>query len=242
MRAAGFRQSAEDNRDTVARTPLVLIAAHGLSHTERHRLSAAHEAVIDTTCPLVRRAHDAAVELQAERRHLLLIGQPGHVEVRGLIGDLDSYDVIADPTAVRRYEHQRLGIVSQTTTPPDLVAAICTRIQQRNPLADIRVIDTVCQPTRLRLDAVLDLVQRVAAIVVVGGRNSNNTHQLVQLCHEHRTPALHVERADELDPDWFDDVHTVGLTAGTSTLDETVDEVHRALERMGPHRQEVATL
>ncbi|MDP6582250.1 MAG: 4-hydroxy-3-methylbut-2-enyl diphosphate reductase [Vicinamibacterales bacterium] len=235
LREAGFRHSPEDNRRPPARTPLVLITAHGVSQAERRRLSAAHEKVLDTTCPLVLRAHDAAVELQAEDRHVLLIGTPGHVEVRGLVGDLDSYDVVADPNAVRCYERQRLGIVSQTTMPPDLVAAICSRIQEHNPLADIRVIDTVCQPTRLRLHAVLDLVPRVNAVVVVGGRNSNNTRRLLQLCHEHRTPALHVERTDELNPDWFDNVQTVGLTAGTSTLDETVDEVHRALEEMSAY-------
>lgn len=73
------------------------------------------------------------------------------------------------------------------------------------------------------------------AVVVVGGRNSNNTRRLVQLCVEHRTPALHVESADDLKPEWFVDVGTVGLTAGTSTLDETIAEVQRVLERMVTH-------
>ena len=233
---AGFQQSSEDHRSATARTPLVLITAHGVSNAERQRLKSAHKALIDTTCPLVRRVHEAALELQAEGRHVLLIGTRGHVEVRGIVDDLDRYDVIGDANEVRCYESRRLGIVCQTTMPPELVAAVCTRIQRRNPLADIRLIDTVCQPTKLRQRALLDLVHRVNAVVVVGGRNSNNTRRLVQFCHEHRTPARHVESADELDPAWFEDVHTVGLTAGTSTLDETIDEVHRALDQMATHR------
>ena len=229
---AGFRQSREDSRDAAVRTPLVLITAHGVSNAERQRLAAANKALIDTTCPLVRRAHDAAQALRAEGRHVLLVGKAGHVEVRGIVEDLDSYDVIEAPDEVGCYESRRLGIVCQTTMPPDVVADVCARVRRRNPLADVRVIDTVCRPTELRQRSVLDLVRRVDAVVVVGGRNSNNTRWLVKVCREHQTPALHVESAEDLDPAWFADVRTVGLTAGTSTLDETIDEVHRALERI----------
>jgi 4-hydroxy-3-methylbut-2-enyl diphosphate reductase len=230
---AGFRQSSEDSRQAAVQTPLVLITAHGVSNAERQRLWAANKALIDTTCPLVRRAHDAAQELRAEGRQVLLVGKAGHVEVRGIVEDLDRCDVIEKPDDVGVYDSRRLGIVCQTTMPPEVVADVCARVRCRNPLADIRVIDTVCRPTKIRQRAVLDLVGRVDAVVVVGGRNSNNTRWLVQVCREHGTPALHVESAEELDTTWFADVRTVGLTAGTSTLDETIDEVHRALERIG---------
>lgn len=234
---AGFQQSPEDSRDSAAETPCVLITAHGISNAQRQRLKAENKELIDTTCPLVRRVHEAALELQAEGRHVLLIGKCGHVEVRGIVEDLDSYDVIGRAGEVRCYESRRLGIVCQTTMPPSMVANICSQIQLHNPLADIRLIDTVCQPTKLRQRAMLELLHRVDAVVVVGGRNSNNTRQLVQLCHEHLTPAVHVECAEELDPEWFDDVNTVGLTAGTSTLDETIDAVHQALEQIALSRQ-----
>jgi 4-hydroxy-3-methylbut-2-enyl diphosphate reductase len=230
LREAGFRQSREDSRDAAVGTPMVLITAHGVSNAERHRLAAANKALIDTTCPLVRRAHDAAQALRTEGRHVLLVGKAGHVEVRGIVEDLDSYDVIETPDEVRCYQSRRLGIVCQTTMPPDVFADVCAHVRRRNPLADVRVIDTVCRPTKLRQLSVLDLVRRVDAVVVVGGRNSNNTRWLVNVCCEHGTPTLHVESAEDLDPAWFADVRTVGLTAGTSTLDETIDEVHRALE------------
>jgi 4-hydroxy-3-methylbut-2-enyl diphosphate reductase len=141
--------------------------------------------------------------------------------------------VIEKPDDVGVYETRRLGILCQTTMPPDVVADVCARVRRQNPRADVRLIDTVCQPTKIRQRAILDLVRRVDAVVVVGGRNSNNTRWLVQVCREHGTPALHIESAEELDASWFADVRTVGLTAGTSTLDETIDEVHRALERIG---------
>jgi len=230
---AGFHQSPEDARTSAPATPVVLITAHGVSNAERRRLADANKALIDTTCPLVRRAHDAAQELQAEGRHVLLIGKAGHVEVQGIVGDLERCEVIGSPEDVGAYYSRRLGIVCQTTMPPDLVDEICACIRERNLMADIRTSNTVCQPTRLRQKALLDLVNRVDAVVVVGGRNSNNTRWLVHVCQEHRRPALHVEHAADLDPDWFVGMRTVGLTAGTSTLDETIDEVHRALERIG---------
>lgn len=230
---AGFPQVPEHDRERLPPSPLVLITAHGISQAERQRLEGAGKRLIDATCPLVRRVHDAARLLAAEGRHLLLIGRPGHVEVRGVVDDFPDCDVLAHPDAARSYDnHTRLGIVCQTTMPPALVAAICDRVRQQNPDADIRLIDTVCLPTRLRQTAMIDLLPRVEAVVVVGGRHSHNTRALVAFCEQQQVPAHHVESADDLVPEWFDGLASVGLTAGTSTLDETIDEVQRALERI----------
>jgi 4-hydroxy-3-methylbut-2-enyl diphosphate reductase len=230
LKTAGFRQSAENERQGATETPRVLITAHGISNVERARL--AQFELIDTTCPLVRRAHDAAMELQAEGRHVLLIGKIGHVEVTGIVEDLESYDIVAEEKDVRCYAKPKVGIISQTTIPANVVTAICNQIRQLNSTSDIRFIDTVCRPTKQRQSALQELLPRVDAVVVVGGSNSNNSKRLVQLCHDQQKPAWRVERADELDPDWFRDVETVGLTAGTSTLDETIHAVQAALEQI----------
>lgn len=230
MAEDGFRQSPEDCRDANVETPQVLITAHGISNTERSRLQASGKTLIDTTCPLVRRVHEAALELQQEGRHVLLIGKTGHVEVRGVVEDLSSCDVIGEVSDVVGYSSLCLGVVCQTTMPSDKVADIRARIEALNPSADIRFVDTVCQPTKLRQQAMSDLLGRVEAVVVVGGRNSNNTRRLVNLCREQGIPAMHVERADELRADWFEGLESVGLTAGTSSLDQTIDDVQAALE------------
>lgn len=229
----GFRQLPEGGREVAAPTPLVLITAHGVSDAERRRLEAAEKRLIDATCPLVRRVHEAAKALEAEGRHVLLIGKPGHVEVQGVVGDLGRCDVIGAVDQVRRYESRRLGIVCQTTMPPDVVVEVSDRIRLLNLEADIRLVDTVCLPTRMRQQAMHELIRRVDAVVVVGGRNSNNTRHLVELCRRYQTPAYRVESASDLEPEWFADLSTIGLTAGTSTLDETIEEVHQALERIG---------
>ncbi len=214
-------------------TETVLITAHGVSQAERRRLQQAGKKLVDTTCPLVTRAHEAARDLEKSGYHVLVIGKPGHVEVEGIIGDLHDYDVIADACEVRTYASLRLGIMCQTTTPAAHAEAIRAAVAQKNPHASIRFIDTICQPTKSHQAALQKLLEQVEAVVVVGGRNSNNTLQLVRRCRERGLPAYHVQAAADVRPEWFDGIATVGLTAGTSTLDETIEEVHQTLAQIG---------
>jgi 4-hydroxy-3-methylbut-2-enyl diphosphate reductase len=232
LEARGFRMTSETNRRGLPSTPLVLITAHGVSNAERRRLESAGKQLVDTTCPLVRRAHEAAQKLQRDGYHVLVIGRRGHVEVQGVVEDLVSFDVIQAPEEVRRYPHGRLGIMCQTTSTADNVARVREAVAAMNPHADIRFIDTVCHPTKDHQIALERLLDQVEVMVVVGGRNSNNTRELAARCRERGIPALHVQSATDLDPAWFAGVETVGLTAGTSTLDATIREVHEALLRM----------
>ncbi|HZT81008.1 MAG TPA: 4-hydroxy-3-methylbut-2-enyl diphosphate reductase [Gemmataceae bacterium] len=230
----GFRMTAEADRREVPRTPLVLITAHGVSNAERQRLESAGKRLIDTTCPLVERAHEAALKLQAEGRHVLVIGKRGHVEVEGVVGDLHSYDVIQGPEEVRTWPHARLGIMCQTTATARLVQEVRQAVAEKNPHADVRFLDTVCLPTKEHQRSLERLLGQVEAMVVVGGRNSNNTRELAARCREHGIPALHVQGAADLDPEWFAGYETVGLTAGTSTPDAVIAEVWRALLALKP--------
>jgi 4-hydroxy-3-methylbut-2-enyl diphosphate reductase len=84
-------------------------------------------------------------------------------------------------------------------------------------------------------------------MVVVGGRNSNNTHQLIQTSRAAGIPTHHVERADDLQPVWFHNVRHAGITAGTSTLKETVEEVRCRMQSIAdaqtlPEQPEPTTL
>lgn len=226
----GFRRMPEQDRGQAApETAAVLITAHGISNTERARLEAAGRRLLDTTCPLVRRAHQAALRLDAEGCFVVVIGRRGHVEVRGLTGDLRHWEVVESADEVRCYQAERIGVVCQTTTPETLVESVLEAVWAKNPGKDIRFMDTVCRPTRERQEALARLLPQVDALVVVGGRNSRNTRELAEAARARGVPALQVEGAADLDPAWFNGYRTVGLTAGTSTLDETIAEVHCAL-------------
>ena len=137
------------------------------------------------------------------------------------------------------YPADRLGVVCQTTVPRTRRRSSARRSRPRNPDAEVRFVDTVCRPTKDHQRSLVRLVERVEAVVVVGGRNSNNTKELVTLCRDRGLPVLHVQSAGDIDADWFRDFETVGLTAGTSTLDETIDEVDEALRRSARRRHRV---
>ncbi|QEH34370.1 4-hydroxy-3-methylbut-2-enyl diphosphate reductase [Aquisphaera giovannonii] len=235
-RGFAMRPEAERAGGDVPEARRVLITAHGISDRERRRLEAAGNTLIDTTCPLVLRVHNAARMLHGEGYHVLLVGRKGHVEVNGVVEDLERVDVIETPADVRDFGVPRLGLVCQTTAPESLVRELRTLVAERNPDAEVRFVDTVCQPTKEHQRALEGLLGVVDAVVVVGGRSSNNTRQLVDLCRRRGRPARQVTSAEELDRDWLLGFATVGLTAGTSTLDRTIDEVHRALVAIGVGR------
>lgn len=224
----GFTQSPEASRE-IPETPIVLVTAHGVSDRERAKLLAAGKEIVDTTCPLVRKVHTAATALAAEGRRVLVIGRPGHVEVRGIVEDLDGAEVLAGPADARPYGVGKLGVLCQTTTREETAMATLAAIHAANPHADIRFVDTICSPTRARIAALAALLPQVDALVVVGGHDSNNTRQLAATGRKGGKPVAHVADADELDPVWCRRFPVIGLTAGTSTLAATVDAVHARL-------------
>lgn len=232
LRVRGFVMVGEAERDALPATPRVLVTAHGISDRERRRLTDAGKTLIDTTCPLVKRVHAAAMKYATAGYHLIVVGKPGHVEVRGIVEDVPSHDVVPSVAAVRTYAEARLGVICQSTTPPELAARVVAEIRRLNPHAEVNHTDTICRPTRDHQRALAELLPRVEAVVVVGGRNSNNTVELARRVADFGLPACHVVGPDDLDADWVTRFECVGLTAGTSTLEETVDAVERRLEGM----------
>ncbi|MFO0908876.1 MAG: 4-hydroxy-3-methylbut-2-enyl diphosphate reductase [Isosphaeraceae bacterium] len=204
LETRGFQMARESNRDALAATPSVLITAHGISDRERERLTRAGKTLIDTTCPLVTRVHTAARKLEREGYHVLVLGIRSHVEVRGIIEDLTHFDVIGSLDDVRTFEATRLGIVAQTTTSEAQSARLREAIAAANPHAEIRYIDTVCQPTKDHQRSLERLIDQVEAVVVVGGSNSNNTRALAARCAERGRKVLRVATASELVPAWFE--------------------------------------
>lgn len=110
--------------------------------------------------------------------------------------------------------------------------ALVEEIERLNPASEVRFVDTVCKPTKDRQSALRKLIDVAEVIVVVGGRESNNTRKLAETCRAAGRRALHIERPEELRSEWFDNISVVGLTAGTSTLHETVDAVFQSLEEI----------
>lgn len=216
-----------------APTAEVVITAHGAADHERQKWRQAGFRVTDTTCPLVRKAHDALALLVREKYRPVVIGQVDHAEVRGLVGDFPGVAVVLKAHEIEALApDSKFGVISQTTQPLDLVLDLVARLKRAQPAAEVRFIDTVCHPTKQRQDALVSLCRDNQLIVVIGGRNSNNTRQLAEKVRQLGRDAIQVESAADLRPEWFRRIASVGVTAGTSTLDETVDAVVAALRKI----------
>lgn len=214
-----------ESRPEAVITHAVMVTAHGVSQRTLQRARDHGLKVVEATCPLVRLLHRTVSTLVQEGFHPVIIGKPTHVEVKALTEDLAEYDVVDKEEDVGRISaHSRLGIVAQTTQPIDKVRQLVDLIRRRFPRAELRFIDTVCQPTKQRQAAAIELAQHVDVVVVVGGAHSNNTRELVATCQQYCARVYLVHTAEDLKPEWFAGAQTVGLTAGTSTPDEAIDE------------------
>ncbi len=212
------------------KTRNVMITAHGAAGSVRTRAEAAGFRVIDASCPLVLRVHKAIASYVRRGYHPVVIGQDTHVEVRGIVGDLEDYTVSGKPEEIGKLEGQtRIGIVSQTTQQIDFVRSMIAKIKARYPAMEVTFCDTVCQPTKDRQVAVRELAAEVDLMIVIGGYNSSNTKKLSLVCEELGVKAHHIERAGELKEEWFSDLEHVGITAGTSTPYEVINEVYQAI-------------
>jgi 4-hydroxy-3-methylbut-2-enyl diphosphate reductase len=215
------------------RTPTLMVTAHGTSERTLTQTRALGLTVVEATCPLVHVAHRAVAALAREGYHVVIVGQRDHVEVRGLTGDLDRFDVVLDAGDVLALEeHPRFGVAAQTTQPDEKVRHLVGLIRRRFPRSNVRFIDTVCKPTKERQSTAVEMARQADVVVVVGGRSSNNTRELVATCARYCARVHHVETDGDVRPEWFDAANVVGLTAGTSTPDEVIDRVEARLRQI----------
>ena len=227
LRAQGIRF---EQKPDAAKTATVMITAHGASERALNTARNHGLNLLEATCPLVRVAHRSLQKLVADGFHPVVIGKRDHVEVRGLTEDLAAFDVVLSVEDIANLrERPRFGVMAQTTQPIEKVRRLVRQLQARFPQSEVRFIDTVCQPTKQRQSAAIELAQQCDVVVVIGGAHSNNTHELVKTCSQFCERIHHVQTADDLRADWFGENDTIGITAGTSTPDVVIDAVEQAL-------------
>lgn len=218
-------------------THTLMVTAHGTSVRTLLNTRALGFNVVEATCPLVQVAHRAVAALVRDGYHVVIIGQRDHVEVRGLTGDLDDFDVVLDEKAVLALkEHPRIGIAAQTTQSIERVRHLVALIRERFPRSHVHFVDTVCKPTKERQDAAVELSRASDVVIVIGGETSNNTRELVKTCGRFCSRVHHIQTERDLNPEWFREAHTVGITAGTSTPDDIIDRVEERIRTFGPER------
>ena len=214
------------------KTKKVMITAHGAAEKTKQQLHDAGFIVYDASCPLVMRVHQTIKLLVSKDYFPVVIGQKDHVEVKGIVGDLDDHLVInseKDFSKIEKSGNRKLGIVTQTTQQRDKVEVLVQKIRNLDYVDEVSFVNTICQPTHDRQVAVHELADQVDLMIVIGGYNSSNTKKLLHVCDEKGIEAHHIESFDQLDKNWFASKKHVGITAGTSTPENVINEVHKKI-------------
>jgi 4-hydroxy-3-methylbut-2-en-1-yl diphosphate reductase len=230
LRERGIRIENDPGRLS---TRAVLVTAHGASVRRMNGVRRSGHDLREATCPLVHVAHRAVAALVRDGYHPVIIGRRDHVEVRGLTEDLDEFDVVLEDADVARLQPRaRFGVAAQTTQPIERVRRLAGLIRDYFPQSEVRLVDTVCQPTKLRQHAAEDLARRCDVVIVIGGSQSNNTRELVETCRRYCAQVWHVQGPEDVREEWLHGVETAGITAGTSTPGGTIEAVEERLRAL----------
>ncbi|WP_080797751.1 4-hydroxy-3-methylbut-2-enyl diphosphate reductase [Arabiibacter massiliensis] len=212
----------------------VIIRSHGVTPAVRRSVEERGLPILDATCPHVARAQRAAADLARRCGRVVVVGEAGHPEVEGLVACAreagGQVAVVAEPADLPDALEAPVGIVVQTTQTREALDAVTAALSARGIEPEVK--NTICFATRQRQESAAALAGEVDALVVIGGRNSSNTTRLADICAAACPRTHHVESADEIDPAWFADCETVGVTAGASTPEDQIAAVVERLEAL----------
>lgn len=231
LEQAGLNQSGD--LETIDSSKAILIRSHGVSPETMQRARDRGLEVVDATCVLVKRAQNVVRQLHEDGYHVVMIGDPDHPEVRGVIGYAPNVTVIdrgSDLESALPYR-ERLGIVAQTTHSPEHVADMIAEILKR-PYREVKIVNTLCLEVTRRQEAAVELARDVDVMFVLGGLNSANTREMARLCEEEGCTTYHVETWEQVMPEMVGGKHIAGVTAGASTPEWVIEEFVRNLSAL----------
>ncbi len=209
----------------------LIIRTHGVSEDISNKLAKKSYKVIDATCPFVKKAQQYAKLLKEEGYQVVIIGDKEHPEVKGLMSYAGEDVVVVNANDPMPRIKSRVGIIVQTTQPVDVLKRFLNDIVEY--AKEIKVFNTICNSTALRLKETKEISKKVDVMIVVGGKNSANTTQLAQMCRSELIPTYHIETASEIKREWFIKADRIGVTAGASTPDWIIKEVEEFIRNIG---------
>ena len=212
----------------------VIIRSHGVSRTVQKSLEDAGFHVVDATCPFVKRIHNIVEEQGAEGRDILIIGDPKHPEVQGIVGWCQTpstvIQTVEDAESFQIDATRKFCIISQTTFNynkfKELVEIICKKGY------DINCINSICNATEVRQKEARTIASEVDAMIVIGDKSSSNTRKLYEISLKECENNYYIKTLVDLDLTAFESMRNVGITAGASTPNNIIKEVHTAMSEM----------
>ena len=212
----------------------VAITAHGAGEDVYQEIERRGLRLVDTTCPIVRRAQETAARLVGDGCHVVVYGEAEHPEVRGILSWTRGQGIATLSPDVSVPEGKAgLAVIAQTTKNPTRFAEFAQAIVEQftASVPEIRIVDTTCPETGRRYQAARELADEVDVLIVVGSRTSANTRKLTETCRATGVSTHHIESGDEVEDSWLRKGTRFGVTAGASTPDEVIENVVQRLQR-----------
>lgn len=209
----------------------LLLSAHGVPPEIYEQAKGKGLNIVDTTCPWVKKAQRIAQQLADEGRQVIIVGDKGHPEVKGLVGWSGGKAKVTSSTEELKNlktKKLKIGVLAQTTQSEGNFNAIVNYLKQN--FKDVKELNTICGATEKRQSAAIDLAKKVDLILVVGDKMSANTKRLTELCSKTGTETHQIQTVEELDSNWLKGKEKLGITAGASTPEWVIEEVLRKLK------------
>ena len=206
---------------------IVIIRSHGVPKGIYDLLEERKLQYVDATCPFVKKIHNIVKKASEEGSHVIIIGNPEHPEVQGIMGwSLLPVTVIQDAEEAEQLslpEEQKICIVSQTTFNYNKFKYLVEIISKKS--YDISVLNTICSATKERQEEADQIARKVDAMIVIGDKHSSNTQKLFEICDKACNNTYYIQTLDDLNMNQLKSVKTVGITAGASTPKNIIEEV-----------------
>lgn len=210
------------------REGVVVIRSHGVGKEVYDILEKNGIEIVDATCPFVKKIHRIVEEQNREGRRVIIVGNENHPEVQGIKGwgndDTLVIETAAQFSKLPISEGEKLCIVAQTTFNYNKFQDLVEKISKTR--YDILVLNTICNATQERQVEARQIASQVDVMIVVGGRNSSNTQKLYEICRKECKETYYIQTLDDFKPEKAGSVRSVGITAGASTPNQIIEEVH----------------
>ena len=205
----------------------VVIRSHGVPKRIYELIEKNGLDCIDATCPFVKRIHNIVEKESSEGKKIVIIGNPGHPEVEGIMGwSQTPAEVIESRQEAESLvvdEQAPLCVGSQTTFNYNKFQELVEIFQKRG--YNVNVVNTICNATEERQKEAGEIAAKVDAMIVIGGRHSSNTQKLYEICREKCAATFFIQTLDDLHLELPKTAALVGITAGASTPNNIIEEV-----------------
>ena len=230
----GVRVLSTEEELEALESGVVVIRSHGVSRRVYDLLAGKNVRVVDATCPFVRKIHRIVEKQAAAGRKVVIIGNASHPEVEGIKGwgNADTF-VVDSPDQVEKLPFQEgdpVCIVSQTTFNYNKFKELVEKFSEKR--YDILVLNTICNATQERQVEAKEVASKVDAMIVIGGKNSSNTQKLYEICKRECENTHYIQTLGDFNPECVSSVSSVGITAGASTPNYIIEEVHTVMAEM----------